>query len=172
MDGDCPACFAKFEVGSLQECKSCRFTESCKYCYENDDNSVNKRLGHVSYEKFCYSEDIASKADFAEDSECEKSDVDNNCDTRTIMEFLLDLDNYTAELVSEVLHGGCCTSSDLAKKFGVSRQAIHRKLVDCCTEHPELRKLFISRLYRCRRIMRNSERLEQKRNQNQMEFNF
>ena len=79
------------------------------------------------------------------------------------MEFLLDIDNYTAELLHEVLHGDCDTTSALAKKFGISRQAVHRKIVDTCTLYPQLRGLFISRLYRCRRIMHNSSRLEKQK---------
>lgn len=88
------------------------------------------------------------------------------------MEFLLDLDNYTAELLSEIMHGDVSSASDLARKMGVSRQAVHRKIVDCCTLHPELRRLFITRLYRCRRLLTDSKRLSKKKNQNQMEFDF
>ena len=95
---------------------------------------------------------------------------------RRIIEYLLDVDNYTAELASSVLHGGAATASDLAREFGVTRQAIHRKLVDCCTRHPELRKLFITRLFRCRRILSDSARLKARKERNedesQMEFEF
>ena len=103
-----------------------------------------------------------------------EKDIDDgdDDDARRIMEFLLDLDNYTAELLSEIMHGDVSSASDLARKMGVSRQAVHRKIVDCCTLHPELRKLFITRLYRCRRLLTDSKRLSKKKNQNQMEFDF
>jgi hypothetical protein len=64
-----------------------------------------------------------------------------------------------------VLHDPQCTSSSaLARKFGVARQSMHRKLIDCCHQHPQLRKLFITRLTRCRRILTNSSRIEKREN--------
>jgi hypothetical protein len=39
---------------------------------------------------------------------------------------------------------------------------MHRKLIDCCHQHPHLRKLFITRLTRCRRILTNSSRIERR----------
>lgn len=176
MQGECPDCFAKFErVGRLAACASCQFLESCRYCAENDDRKVNRRLGHVSYDRYSYSQSVSTPAPEPEYDDAADSREDD-AEVRRVMEFLMDIDNYSAELLSEVLHGNANTASDLARKFGVSRQAIHRKIVDCCTAHPELRKLFITRLYRCRRIMQNSkrmaERVTQKQNPNQMEFNF
>lgn len=170
MSHDCPKCFGKRSTcGKLPQCDNCEYLESCRFCSEDDGSSCNRRLGHISYDRYDYSKDIA------EQSSPEATALDDS-ETRRIMEYLLDIDNYTAELLSEVLHGGCNTAADLARKFGVSRQAIHRKIVDCCTANPDLRKLFISRLYRCRRIMRNSKRLteqaKRKHNPNQMEFNF
>lgn len=111
----------------------------------------------MSYERYSYSRDVAAAPEVQEVSESKDDDV------RMVMEFLLDIDNYSAELLSAVLHGDCTTTSDLARKFGVSRQAIHRKIVDCCTEHPELRRLFITRLYRCRRLLTDSRRLTAQR---------
>ncbi|MGE4300846.1 MAG: hypothetical protein AB7F40_04495 [Victivallaceae bacterium] len=166
---DCPVCFGKQDkFGKLPECETCEYTESCKFFIDNG-NGGDHRSGHVSYERYDYSEEVSYKRTpdvVVDDAPLPDSDDDN---VRQIVDYLLDIDNYSAELLSEVLHGGANTSSDLARKFGVSRQAIHRKLVDCCTSHPELRKLFITRLYRCRRILRDSER---KCNPNQMEFNF
>jgi len=171
MPSDCPECFGKrSQCDKTSRCNSCEFLASCRYCSENDSESCNRSLGHVCYEKYSYSEEIASPARQAEP----EPEIDDPA--RKIMEFLLDIDNYTAELLSEVLHGNCNTTSDLAKRFGVSRQAIHRKIVDACTTYPNLRTLFITRLYRCRRLMRDSKRLTEqnnaKKNPDQMEFNF
>ena len=170
MESDCPGCFGiASKCGKLDRCHECEFQESCKFCSKDDVTKCNHRLGHVSYDRYSYSEEVAAKSPTqAEPEEAPEHDDD----TRRVMEFLLDIDNYTAELVSEVLHGNVSTASDLARKKGVSRQAIHRKIVDCCHLHPELRKLFITRLYRCRRILTDSKRLSAKENPNQMEFDF
>lgn len=158
MGSSCPECFGKPQKsGRLSCCPSCEFRESCEFCARDDGSGCDRRLGHVSYDRYAYSREVAAKNDSGKD-ETVRSEGD--ADTLQVMEFLLDLDNYTAELLHEVLHGGCATASDLARKFGISRQAVHRKLIDCCTLHPELRKLFITRLYRCRRITRDSKRLQ------------
>ena len=169
MESSCPQCFGSAsEYGSMR-CSSCEFRESCKYCIDDDGSGCDRRLGHVSYERYSYSERVASSPPEASEKDIDDGDDD---DARRIMEFLLDLDNYTAELLSEIMHGDVSSASDLARKMGVSRQAVHRKIVDCCTLHPELRRLFITRLYRCRRLLTDSKRLSKKKNQNQMEFDF
>ena len=167
---DCPECFGSPQKSSTLDCNSCEYSESCRYCSENALSDKSGSLGHVSYDRYSYSKDVACN-----DEDCvDETHNEEDDSVRRVIEFLLDIDNYSAELLSEVLHGNANTTSDLARKFGVSRQAIHRKIVDCCTLHPELRKLFIARLYNCRRIMRDSERINKLRNKNsqQMRFNF
>lgn len=169
MESDCPECFGKPpKSGMVGRCLSCEFRESCEFCSKDDGSSCNRRLGHVSYDRYSYSRETS-----VQEENKPKRSYSADSETLQVMEFLLDLDNYTAELLHEVMHGGCATASDLARKFGVSRQAVHRKIVDCCTLHPELRKLFIARLYRCRRILHDSKRLKVKeKDPAQMEFNF
>lgn len=170
---DCPECFGKpSKSGRLPGCPDCRYRESCAFCANDDGSSCNRRSGHVSYDRYSYSREVAAEPQVPED--CESLGEGDNASTQRVLEFLLDLDNYSAELLHEVLHGEANTASDLARKFGVSRQAVHRKIVDCCTLHPELRKLFISRLYRCRRLLRDSDRIKEPEpdNTGQMEFDF
>lgn len=161
---DCPSCFGKKSSnGKTANCAACQFFESCAYCSDNDGRECDKRSGHVSYEKYSFSRETASKPVESDADNAATSEENQDGSVRQIMEFLLDIDNYTAELLHEVLHGDCDTTSKIAKKFGISRQAVHRKIVDCCTLYPELRKLFITRLYRCRRIMHDSARLERQK---------
>jgi hypothetical protein len=127
----------------------------------------------VSYDRYSYSKDIADRPqNIGGDDNTEETERNTSDDVRQIMEFLLDIDNYTAELLSAVLHDPECTSaSALARKFGIARQSMHRKLIDCCHQHPHLRKLFITRLTRCRRILTNSSRIE-KRDSNKSNINI
>ena len=171
MESDCPECFGNpSKSGRLDRCPSCEFRESCEFCAKDDGSSCDHRLGHVSYDRISYSREVASPAGDPPDDSPKPALPNGSEETLRVMEFLLDIDNYTAELLHEVLHGNCDTASDLARKFGVSRQAIHRKIVDCCTLHPELRQLFITRLYRCRRLLKDSKRLKSKENPYQMEL--
>ena len=172
----CPECFGKAaKSGKLETCPPCEFRESCAFCAADDGSSCDRRLGHVSYDRYAYSREAAAPA-VEPAAEPAPAPASGDAETLRVMEFLMDLDNYTAELLHEVLYGGCSTTSDLAKKFGVSRQAIHRKIIDCCTLHPELRQLFITRLYRCRRILSDSDRLKKlkgrRENPDQMELEF
>ncbi len=161
---ECPPCFGKKSShGKLDNCSTCQFFESCKYCCVHDGSECDKRSGHVSYERYSFSKETASKPDDNTDKD-ESYTHENDGSIRQVMEFLLDIDNYTAELLHEVLHGDCDTTSKIARKFGISRQAVHRKIVDTCTLYPQLRSLFITRLYRCRRIMHDSTRLEKQKN--------
>lgn len=172
---DCPECYGKQDkCDKVQACRVCEYHESCRYFV--DSNFSDRASGQTSYEKIAYSKQVSSAP-----SNIPSEPLDSDDSTLRVMEFLLDVDNYTAELVSAVLHGNCNTTSDLGEKFGVSRQAIHRKIVDCCTQHPELRKLFYTRLYNCRRILTDSARLTKQKekaakksgcNENQMEFSF
>lgn len=168
---DCPECYGSLDAtGKLPICKDCEFAESCKYYAETEAACNRTTSGHVSYDRYSYSEEVSAKDEGYIDEPAKDSEV------LRIMEFLLNVDNYTAELLSAVLHDGCYNTVTLAKKFGVSRQAIHRKIIDCCHLHPELRKLFITRMSRCRRILSDSDRLtkqkEKNSNPNQMEFDF
>lgn len=173
----CPLCFGdskRFDYEN-QKCKSCVYIESCNYIIKDDDKLKGK-ANHVSYEHYSYSQAVSTKACQIKD-DLDTGDNFENADLKEVLEFLLDVDNYTAELVHEVLRGNCNTASDLAKKFGISRQAIHRKLIDACTLHPQFRQLFISRLYRCRRVLSDSERIQKIKNHNkknidQLTFNF
>ena len=168
---DCPECYGDLDkTGKIPDCKDCEFAESCKY-YAETEAACNRNSGHVSYDRYSYSQEVASKEEVGCNDEPAK-----DSEVLRLIEFLLNIDNYTAELVSAVLHEGCYNTVTLAKKFGVSRQAIHRKIIDCCHLHPELRKLFITRMTRCKRILSDSDRLtkQQKKNSNpnQMEFDF
>lgn len=160
----CPPCFGGSDSGKKSDCERCVFLESCRFYAES--SNCDRSTGDVSFDRYSYSSDVSSKPEECSDESESDSGVDNsivgNGGALEILEFLLDVDNYTAELLSEVLRGANSTE-ELAKKFGKSRQAIHRKLVDCCTEHPELRALFITRLFKCRRILSESERLKRRR---------
>lgn len=167
---DCPECFgSSAKSGKSESCKKCIYRESCIYCaHDNPDKGA--RHG-ISYEQYSYSAECASFPE-TEDLKLRRLKDTEDSDVLQIMEYLLDIDNYTAELASIILHSEANTAADLAKRLGVSRQAVHRKLIDCCTRHPELRKLFITRLYRCRRILKDSKRLEPKTDPKQMKFDF
>lgn len=159
----CPDCYGKEKKEAI--CASCVYLESCRFYAQSSKN--DRPTGSVNFDKVSFSSSISTPPELPEEEpppelQKENPQIEDLHGTLEVLEFLLDIDNYTSELLSEVLRGANSTE-ELAKKFGKSRQAIHRKLVDCCTEHPELRQLFISRLYKCRRLLSDSSRINKKR---------
>lgn len=151
---DCPECFATPGGGS--GCGGCEFAESCRYCAATG-RSVNSRLGHVSYDRYEYSRE-ANGANEANPPPDPASEVRIDY-VRMVMNFLMSCDRYTLKLLQACLEEDVSTLADLGRQVGVSRQAVHRKLVDSCTEHPELREFFIAKLPRCSRLLRDSARI-------------
>ncbi len=155
---DCPECFGNRSRREKEPgCAVCEYSDSCRVCCEDDDSRINRRSGHVSYDRYCYSREIAQEAPAVEEISVAEPQYTSD-DLLQLLEFMLRIDDYSLDILSQVLAGNLNTASEVAKSFGVSRQAIHRKLVDSCTLHPELRKIFQAHLYRCRRILQDRDR--------------
>lgn len=156
---DCPECFGKADRhGATPECSECEYLESCRVCCDIPDRKINRRSGHTSYERYSYSEEVAARETIPDDSPKPTARPRyTDDDLQQLLAFMLRIDDYTLDILAQVLSGDMNTASDVARSFGVSRQAIHRKLVDSCTMHPELRKIFQAHLYRCKRILKDRE---------------
>jgi hypothetical protein len=167
---DCPSCFATQECGRIPECTMCEFTESCRYCFENDGDKCDRTSGHVSFENYDYSEETAETAEgvYSFDNSSRKTDPRyTDEDLLKLMEFMLRIDDYSLGIVESVINGNLMTVSDAARVFKVSRQAMHRKILDSVRKHPELKNLFRANLYRCKKL--RNEHLNHGENQRNKE---
>ncbi len=169
-------------AGKLERCSACQFFDSCMLCADNPDSTVNSRLSRtVSYDKVAErAEEIAD--DGQEETPRARRPTFGWEDVRKVVQWLLSMDDYTVDVLARLCEGEYDSASALAKAMGVRRQAIHRKLVDACAEHPELSDTLRQYLPKCRRIMehrktrrnRQTSRPQQTRagDGRQMEFKF
>jgi hypothetical protein len=104
-------------------------------------------------------------------------------DIVNLLEYLFrGVDDYSLAIVLCALREDCHSTTDLARAFSVSREAIHRKLLDCCALHPELGYLLRSVLYRCSTLSnpavrptisgRRTQKTTAKTDNTNMEFDF
>lgn len=148
-------CFGDADrAGRLDRCESCQYSESCRVCADMPDGRVESRLPRtVSVEA------AGDRAEFAREAKFEGRDIHDSRrrdfgweDMRRVMQWLLSMDDFTLDILSRLAGGGIDSASDLARAMGVRRQAVHRKLVDMCAEHPELCDMLRGYLPKCRRI--------------------
>lgn len=162
---DCPECYGKKDLSNkIAECPSCEFLKSCIYYCKEDDKKMNRGSGHVSFENYSYSHEIADQPaeieDEPDENEAPASDRKGKYtdqDMLRLMEFMFRIDDYSLAIIEKVLNRNLITASDAARVFKVSRQAIHRKLLDSCRKNPELRNLLHANLYRCKRLREDIE---------------
>jgi len=187
---DCPPCYGNAAAwNNTPACKTCEYLGSCKWYAENPDpyppGERGKKEHFVSYEALAFSSEIADIPAPPEDNDLPENDPDEEPrfsagDLRRLLEFFLrDIDDYSLAIVECALRTGSNSSADLARAFNVSREAIHRKLVDTCRDHPEIGTMLRGVLCRCARLA-NPEtretiagrRVRLQPDENQMEFDF
>lgn len=158
-----PECFENLKFGKEPNCLTCEFAESCKL-YSKTQPKMERRSGHVSYEALSFSKQVAEIPIEAETIELiepvaapqheidEKELKYSDDDFLKLMMFMLRIDDYSLGVVESVINGNLLTASDAAKAFNVSRQAMHRKIVDSVRKHGELRAIFKINLSRCKKL--------------------
>jgi len=193
-ENDCPTCYGdEAQHGKIDACASCVYFDSCRWYIDNPDTCPDgKRFskGHfVSFEAVQFSEQIANIPNHDSDNESESHSASGKTvftvdELRRLLEFMLrDIDDYSLAIVECALRTDCTSAADLARAFDVSREAIHRKLIDCCAKNPQIGYLLRSVLYKCAiladpeirsRISGRRTKPDQINNndKNQMEFNF
>lgn len=186
---DCPSCYGDAEVqGKFPECRVCEYAESCRWYIENPDPSPGWERSSTehftSFEAVQFSAEVADIPAPEADDEPPPDDADaprfSSNDMRYMLEFLLrDVDDYSLAIVECALRSDCTSAADLARAFNVSREAMHRKLIDVCRAYPPLATVLRCVLHRCARLA-NPEtretiagrRVRQTEDETQMEFDF
>lgn len=179
---DAPECWGKYRAGAAS-CRECDYPESCRYCAETESR-MNRPLGGQDFDS------VAEWApDLADDRHIpgnEPEDFPENAvphsagDFAGFLNFLLHLDNYTLGILAEIIAPSSdrkrFTVAELARIHGISRQGMHRKLLDTARKSPELAGLLAMTVRKIRRARqeftapRNRRRL--RRSSGQLEFRF
>ena len=159
-NGDCPVCYGDAaQCGRLPDCQACKYADSCRYYADNpapDGKQRDTRGHHVSLDRYGFAREVAAKDEpYYDERPGGKGDdyqqpVYSNADLQHLLEFMLrGVDDYSLAIVECVLREEHATASQVAKAFGVSREAMHRKLIDSCKQYPYLRDTLRCALYRC-----------------------
>ena len=133
---DCPDCYGKYPTPS-DPCENCEYEESCRY-YTATTPPRGKKQGPVGFVDNC-------AADTAEPTPSETGDrFVTEAELANVLRYLMELDEYTLSLLAEVITApaGSLSVSALAQRRGVTRQAIHHKLISILENHRELAPVF------------------------------
>ena len=149
-----PECWGKFDqCGRL-----CEFAAACCLCTETESR-MDRALGGQEFDS------VAEWApDLADDRHIpgnEPEDFPENAvphsagDFAGFLNFLLHLDNYTLGILAEIIAPSSdrkrFTVAELARIHGISRQGMHRKLLDTARKSPELASLLAMTVRKIRR---------------------
>ena len=146
------ACFGNPDRNS-KRCIKCEYRQACSYCAATE-SSVDSRSKLTCYEEIqswlpeCADFDHIP-GEFEEDTPA----TDLIPMLSRFFRFLLELDDYTIGIISEIIAPGersekRCTISHLGRIHGCSRQAMHRKILDIIARRPELTTLLQSTMYK------------------------
>ena len=142
-------CYGNFD-SKCSRCQDCVYMESCRY-YNATANLVNSRAKLASYEQI--QAWLAEAADYRYIPGAEEDNKENLVNMLAVFfRFLLDLDDYSIGVISEIISPSDgekeCTVSKLGRLHGCSRQAMHRKMLYMISRHPELASLLKSTMYK------------------------
>lgn len=156
---DCPPCYGKYaEKGT--DCPDCVYLDSCKW-YTLSDTGRSTHGGVVSLE-------ASGRLSEIEAHTCRESRREGLPETQITLRdlaafarYLLSLDDLSLGVIQDMISGKM-TISEIAAGRGVSRQAVHHKLLRCIHYHPELGALFMALMPKLsaarRRMLRNNAR--------------
>lgn len=146
---DAPECWGKFHAGCV-----CKYSAACKYCTESGNAEI-RPLGGQDYNSVeGWAPDLADYDHIPGESE-EEREEETAYDLAGFLNYILHLDDYTlgilAEIIAPTQYGKRYTVADLARIHGISRQGMHRKMVDIARSSPELSSLLAITLRKIRR---------------------
>ena len=179
---DAPKCWGKFA-----ECKQhCEFAVACKI-YTETEPEMDKPLYGQDYDSVAewapdladYSHIPGENLDDGDDGEEDSvSKMRSSSDFAGFLNFLLHLDNYTLGILAEIIapsrEAKRYSVADLARIHGISRQGMHRKMLDIARKSPELATLLAMTVKKIRNARQEftTPCCNRKRKTGQMEFHF
>ncbi len=125
-----------------KECHGCEFAESCQYSSNGDNDNSGKVRNAVEYNKNEFRLAECNKSS-KHGSECSKIEYLSYLQMAEFTTTLLTADDTTFRMIKEVLNNPHTTQSDIARKFGVTRQRVHSAIIEVCQKDNRLANLFL-----------------------------
>lgn len=181
-------CFGHYISGDTSRgCKDCEYLTACQI-YTETEGRMEQRSYNQSYDEIAeYAIDIADTEHAPDllaienDTVSETEDSNEALKLADILHFILYLDDYDLGIVREIIAPSTTKNlsvAELARMRNISRQAMHRKILDLARKNPMLRDLLtcvLLKLKKNRQLFENSptkESLEKKKSRTQLEFSF
>lgn len=170
-----PECWGKFD-----QCgRKCEFAAACRLCTETESR-IDRPVGGQDFDSVAeWAPDLADYRHIPGEEPEEEQEPRNTADFAGFLNFLLHLDNYTlgilAELIAPTQEKRRFTASELARIHGISRQGMHRKLLDTARKSPELASLLamtVRKIRRARQEFTSPCIRRETRKAGQLEFRF
>ena len=146
-----PECWGKFNRCG----RPCEFAAACRYCTETESR-MNRPLYGQDYDSVSeWAPDLADYRHIPGEEQEALPEEHNAADLAGFLNFLLHLDNYTLGILAEIIAPSSdrkrFTVAELARIHGISRQGMHRKLLDVARKSPELASLLAMTVRKIRR---------------------
>lgn len=167
-----PDCWGKFNADCV-----CEYSEACRLFTETEP-AMTRPIGGQDYDDVAdWAEDLADH-DHTPGCEPEEPEAATTApDLAGFLNFILHLDDYTLGILAEIIApsriGKRYSVADLARIHGISRQGMHRKMLDVARKSPELCSLLgmtVKKIQKARRDFTAPRRVRQP--SGQMEFRF
>ncbi len=134
-------CFGVYQ-GETENCRNCEYRVSCQL-YTITEGRMTQPLGGEDFDDSIMIPESSS-------TDPEKDDWNKLTATMTELEhflnFLFHLDDYSLGIIAEIIAPSNISSSkltvaEMARIHGISRQGMHRKILDMACRTPELTNL-------------------------------
>ena len=134
-------CYGNYKGGS--DCHDCVYSESCQWYSLNPDTTQSRRGGTCSLEASKTAGDCSATA-FADAQQQGLPPVKLTLrDLATFARYLLLLDDLTLGILQDIF-AGKITVAEVAEDAGLSRQAVHRKMISDIARRPEISILYMA----------------------------
>mgnify|MGYP000108399143 CR=1 FL=1 len=172
-----PECWGKFDKCS----KPCEYAEACRICTATEP-AMNRPLNGQDYDSVSeWASDLADynhiPGDEPEYEENTDSEAHTTADFAGFLNFILHLDDYTLGILAEIIapsrEAKRYSVAEIARIHGISRQGMHRKMLDIARKSPELATLLAMTVKKIRKARREFTAPGSKSNNSgQMKFRF
>lgn len=148
-----PECWGKFD-----QCgRRCEFAAACRLCTETESR-MNRPIGGQDFDGVAeWAPDLADYSHIPGDEpeDTPEMETHGSADLAGFLNFILHLDDYTLGILAEIIapsrEGKRYSVAELARIHGISRQGMHRKLLDTARKSPELAGLLAMTVRKIRR---------------------
>lgn len=130
-------CYGQGKFGHKEDCKICIAKAFCRSA-KNPPMLCYQTGRHVPYDEVCEILHLKSSVDHPSQDESNRKIYSQN-DLIEVIGFLMALDIQTLDMLDEKISDPGISFSEIARRRGVSRQAVHKFIKKKCEQIPKLK---------------------------------